>query len=109
MLVQEDVWEQRDLNRKSYVLCVCYLFVQVMLAPLVDIALKVSQLKENTGRTAPTVITWFLCHTASTHPQQLDTSAVSGVKFPLNAALLQFFALLKTKLNETLTLKIQLD
>ncbi|CAK6978382.1 phosphoglucomutase-1 [Scomber scombrus] len=30
---------------------------QVMLAPLVDIALKVSQLKENTGRTAPTVIT----------------------------------------------------
>uniref|UniRef100_A0A7N9AUQ9 EF-hand calcium binding domain 7 n=1 Tax=Mastacembelus armatus TaxID=205130 RepID=A0A7N9AUQ9_9TELE len=30
---------------------------QVMLAPLVDIALKVSQLREKTGRTAPTVIT----------------------------------------------------
>lgn len=31
--------------------------VQVMLAPLVDIALKVSQLRETTGRTGPTVIT----------------------------------------------------
>ncbi|XP_056607379.1 phosphoglucomutase-1 [Triplophysa dalaica] len=30
---------------------------QVMLAPLVDIALKISQLQEKTGRTAPTVIT----------------------------------------------------
>uniref|UniRef100_A0A674MCI9 EF-hand calcium binding domain 7 n=1 Tax=Takifugu rubripes TaxID=31033 RepID=A0A674MCI9_TAKRU len=30
---------------------------QVMLAPLVDIALKVSQLRETTGRTGPTVIT----------------------------------------------------
>nr|XP_057929218.1 phosphoglucomutase-1 isoform X4 [Doryrhamphus excisus] len=30
---------------------------QVMLAPLVDIALKVSQLQERTGRTGPTVIT----------------------------------------------------
>ncbi|XP_072245201.1 phosphoglucomutase-1 isoform X3 [Leuresthes tenuis] len=30
---------------------------QVMLAPLVDIALKVSQLQEKTGRTGPTVIT----------------------------------------------------
>lgn len=30
---------------------------QVMLAPLVDIALKVSQLHERTGRTGPTVIT----------------------------------------------------
>lgn len=31
--------------------------VQVMLAPLVDIALKVSQLQEKTGRSGPTVIT----------------------------------------------------
>uniref|UniRef100_A0A8C1WLP2 Phosphoglucomutase 1 n=1 Tax=Cyprinus carpio TaxID=7962 RepID=A0A8C1WLP2_CYPCA len=30
---------------------------QVMLAPLVDIALRISQLQEKTGRTAPTVIT----------------------------------------------------
>ena len=30
---------------------------QVMLAPLISIALKVSQLQEKTGRTAPTVIT----------------------------------------------------
>uniref|UniRef100_A0A8B7V095 Phosphoglucomutase-1-like n=1 Tax=Castor canadensis TaxID=51338 RepID=A0A8B7V095_CASCN len=30
---------------------------QVMLAPLISIALKVSQLQERTGRTAPTVIT----------------------------------------------------
>lgn len=52
----------------SCCLCVCCLFVQVMLAPLVDIALKVSQLQERTGRTGPTVITWFLCHTAFTHP-----------------------------------------
>lgn len=34
-----------------------FVFVQVMLAPLVDIALKVSQLQEKTGRTGPTVIT----------------------------------------------------
>lgn len=32
-------------------------FPQVMLAPLISIALKVSQLQERTGRTAPTVIT----------------------------------------------------
>lgn len=30
---------------------------QVMLAPLISIALKVSKLQERTGRTAPTVIT----------------------------------------------------
>lgn len=33
------------------------LSLQVMLAPLISIALKVSQLQERTGRTAPTVIT----------------------------------------------------
>lgn len=55
----------------------CRLSVQVMLAPLVDIALKVSQLQERTGRTGPTVITWVLCHTASTH--------LMGMMLPLNA------------------------
>lgn len=58
-----------------------------MLAPLVDIALKVSKLRERTGRTGPTVITWFFCHAASTHPQQQDTSALLGVKLPFNAVL----------------------
>lgn len=38
---------------KFFPLC----FSQVMLAPLISIALKVSQLQERTGRTAPTVIT----------------------------------------------------
>lgn len=32
-------------------------FLQVMLAPLISIALKLSQLHERTGRTGPTVIT----------------------------------------------------
>lgn len=39
----------------------CLCGVQVMLAPLVDIALKLSQLHERTGRTGPTVITWSRC------------------------------------------------
>lgn len=71
-----------------------------MLAPLVDIALKVSQLHERTGRTGPTVITWFFCHTASTHPQQQDTSALSGVKLPSNAVLASVAGSLKTGLAE---------
>lgn len=62
-------------------------FLQVMLAPLVDIALKISQLQEKTGRTGPTVITWVLHHIASTHDQQQDTSALVGVDLPPNAVL----------------------
>lgn len=48
--------------------CLCLCGVQVMLAPLVDIALKVSQLHERTGRTGPTVITWSSFHAAFTRP-----------------------------------------
>lgn len=44
---------QSDGKGSFFPLC----FSQVMLAPLISIALKVSQLQERTGRTAPTVIT----------------------------------------------------
>lgn len=71
----------------SHNVSLSYLMVQVMLAPLVDIALKVSQLHEKTGRTGPTVITWFLCHTASTHPQQQDTSTLLGGEAALECCL----------------------
>lgn len=84
--------------------CFHYVIIQVMLAPLVDIALKVSQLHERTGRTGPTVITWFFCHTVSTHPQQQDTSALLGVKLPLNAVLASVAGSLKNRAgwkNET--------
>lgn len=42
-----------ELNEVLHLLCLH----QDMLAPLVDIALKISQLQEKTGRTGPTVIT----------------------------------------------------
>lgn len=61
----------RGVSRKSVTFSVCWwrcAFVQVMLAPLVDIALKVSQLQEKTGRSGPTVITWFLPRTPFTQP-----------------------------------------
>lgn len=55
-----------ESSKFSLSLSLSVYYTQVMLAPLVDIALKVSQLHERTGRTGPTVITWFLRCTAST-------------------------------------------
>lgn len=51
-------WGNMSLSHNSHLNTAC--FLQEMLAPLATIALKISQLHHRTGRSGPSVITWFL-------------------------------------------------